>query len=419
MTSMSDTVELKYGKGSVSLDVPEGSVIATLYPNEVEKAADEEAEIERAVSNPIGVPHLEELARGKKTAVIVVPDISRPIPRPKMLAPILKRLAAAGIPDSGITLIYGVGTHRTHTEEERVNLVGREIHSRFRCIDHQYTECVRLGHTSRGTPVEVSKEYMSAELKMSIGEVELHYFAGYTGGAKAVLPGVSSKESVQENHKMMIMPGSASGVAEGNPIREDMEEAARMAGLDFTLCVVQDESGKVVRAYAGDFIKAHRQAAKVVDQAYKVRIPRKADIVLVSSGGYPKDISLYQAQKAIENAKYAVREGGTMVVLAECSEGIGHKVFHEWIDQAEKPQDVIDRLKRQFVFGGHKAVALARLVGVAETYLISAMGQELTEKAFMKHSPSAQEALDLAIAKHGPKPSIIVIPLGNTTLPVL
>jgi len=416
---MSETVELKYGKGSVKLEVPNGSIIATLYPNKVERAPDDVSEIERAVANPIGSPLLEELARGKRTAVIVVPDVTRPLPRAKMLAPLLERLHAAGIPDSAITIIFGLGTHRAHSAEERLNLVGPEIHQRIRCIDHDMEQCVRLGVTSRGTPVEVSKEYLQAELKLSIGEVELHYYAGYTGGAKAVLPGVSSKESVQENHKMMLMPGAASGVSEGNPVREDMEEAAKMAGLDFTLCAVLDESGEAMQAFAGDFIAAHRRAAAVVDKAFKVRIPKKADIVLVSSGGFPKDINLYQAGKAIENAKYAVRDGGTMIVFAECAEGIGHKVFQQWIEEATTPQDVIDRLKRQFVFGGHKAVALGRLAGVAETYLVSAMGREQVEKAFMKHSPSGQETLDMAIAKHGPKPSVIVLPLGNITLPVL
>ena len=415
---MSETVELKYGKNTLDLQVPTGSVIATLYPNEVERAPDGVAEIERAVANPIGTPSLEELARGKKTAVIAVPDVTRPLPRVKLLTPILKRLNAAGIPDSAITIVFGLGTHRAHTAEERLNLVGPDIHGRIRCIDHQVDDCIPVGVTSRGTPVEVFKTYMQADLKLSIGEVELHYFAGYTAGAKAVLPGVSSKESVQKNHAMMVMPGSASGVAEGNPLREDLEEAARMAGLDFTLCAVLDESTRVMQAFAGHFIAAHRKAAAVVDKAFKVRIPKKADIVLVSSGGFPKDINLYQAQKAIENAKHAVREGGTMVVLAECPEGIGHRVFQQWIEEATGPQDVIDRLKRLFVFGGHKAVALARLSNVAETYLVSTLNKDFVEKAFMKHAPDAQEALDAALAKH-PNPSIVVMPLGNVTLPVL
>ncbi len=416
---MPETVELKYGKGSVALQVPDGSVIATLYPNEVEKAPDEQVEIRKALARPVGTPTLAELARGKKSAAISVPDITRPLPRQKILAPIFEALNAGSIPDSGITVIFGLGTHRAHTKEEQVSLVGAEIFNRFRCIDHQLDDCVRIGSTSRGTPVEINREYLNADLKLGIGEVEFHYYAGYTGGAKAVLPGVSSKETVQQNHKMMIMPGAASGVAEGNPVREDIEEAAKMVGLDFTFCAVLDESVKVISAYAGDFIEAHRQAAKVVDRAYKVRIPKKADIVLVSSGGFPKDINLYQAHKAIENAKHAVRDGGTMIVLAECPEGIGHKVFREWIDEATKPQDVIDRLNRQFVFGGHKAVALARLAGVADTLLVSTIGKDLTEKAFMKHSSNAKEALDWALAKHGPNPSIIVMPLGNVTLPVL
>lgn len=415
---MSDTVELRYGKGTVTLEVPTGSVIATLYPNEVERAPDDVAEIERALANPTGTPSLEELARGKKTAVIVVPDMTRPLPREKILTPILRRLNAGGIPDRAITIIFGLGTHRPHSPEERLNLVGQAIHRRIRCIDHDVRDCTHLGVTSRGTPVEVFKEYLQADLKIGIGEVEIHYYAGYTAGAKAVLPGVSSSESIQKNHAMMLMPGAASGVAAGNPVREDMEEAAGMAGLDFVFCAVLDESAKVTRAFAGDFIDAHRQAATVVDKAFKVRIPEKADIVLVSAGGFPKDINLYQAHKAIENARHAVRQGGTMIVLAECPEGVGHKVFQQWVEEAAGPQDVIDRLKRLFVFGGHKAVALARLSAVADTYLVSSMDKGFVEKAFMMHATCPEQAMKAALAKH-PDPKIIVMPLGNITLPVL
>lgn len=416
---MSETVELKYGRGTVKVEVPERSIVATLYPNEVERAPDDIAEIGRALSNPVGTKTLEELARGKRTAVIAVPDVTRPLPRVKLLTPILARLNAAGIPDSSITIIFGLGTHREHTAEERVTLLGAEIHSRILSLDHRSEDCVAIGVTSRGTPVEVNKAYLDAELKISIGEVELHYYAGYTGGAKAVLPGVSSKDSIQKNHAMMLMPGAVSGVAGGNPVREDIEEAAKMAGLDFTVCAVLDESTEVMRAFAGDPTAAHRQAVAVVDAAYKVRIPKKADIVLVSSGGYPKDINLYQAHKGIENARHAVRQGGTMIALAECPEGIGHKVFQQWIEEASGPQDVIDRLKRQFVFGGHKAVALARLSTVADTYLISSLSRGDTERAFMKYSSCAQNTLDAAVAKYGPNPSIIVMPLANVTLPVL
>lgn len=414
-----EEIELKYGRGTVKMNVPQGSVIARLHPNPVERAADERTEILHALANPVGAPVLAEVARGKRTAAIMVSDITRPLPRHRLLPPVLDELNRAGIPDERITVIFGLGTHRPHTLEEQKSMLGPEVTSRVRFMDSRVGDCVRIGHTSRGTPVDVFSEFLHADLKMSCSEVEIHYYAGYTGGAKAVLPGVSSKDAVQENHKMMLMPGSASGVAAGNPVREDMEEAARIAGLDFVVNVVLDDSNGIIRAFAGDFLLAHREAVKVVDAAYKVRIPRKADIVLVSAGGYPKDISLYQAQKAMENARFAVREGGTMIALAECSEGIGHSVFKEWIEQAKKPEDVIDRLHRQFVFGGHKAVAIARLIRTTDVFLVSAMGKALTEQAFLRYAPSAGEALSWALAKHGRDASIIVMPAGNVTLPVI
>lgn len=418
-TNETEDVELKYGKTAVRLKVPKGSVIASLNSNPLERVADERAEVIRALASPVGSPVLREVARGKKTAAVIVSDITRMFPSERVLPVLLDELNRSGIPDERITVIFGLGTHRPHTPEEQISVLGPEVISRVHYMDSRVSDCVRLGYTSRGTPVDVFSKFLAADLKIGCGEVEFHYYAGYTGGGKAVFPGVSSKDWVQANHKMMLMPGAASGVGDGNPVREDMEEAARMAGLDFILNVVLDDSARVIRAFAGDLVLAHREAVKVVDAANKVRIPRKADIALVSAGGFPKDINLYQAHKAMENARFAVREGGTMIVLAECAEGIGHAVFKEWIEQAAKPDDVIERLHRNFVFGGHKAVAIARLIRTTDVFLVSSMGKALTEQAFLRYSPGAQEALDWALAKHGQGASIVVMPAGNVTLPVV
>lgn len=412
------TVGLLYGSKALTIDIPAHSIIANLVPNPVEQVSDELAELHRALANPIGTHTLIEMASGKRNAAIVVSDITRPLPREKMLPIVLDELNRAGIKDENITVIFGLGTHRHHTRDEQIQMVGQEVFERVRCIDSQVDETIRVGETSRGTPVDLFTEFEKAEFKMCCGEIELHYYAGYTGGAKAVLPGVSSKEAIQKNHRMMTWPGSNTGVIDGNPVREDMEEAAKIAGLDFVLNVVLESGGRIIQAFAGDFVKAHREGAKLVDQAYKIEIPEKADIVLVSAGGHPKDISLYQAHKAIENARYAVREGGTIIVVAECSEGIGHNVFSDWIHEAHCPEHVINRLNKEFVFGGHKAVALARVSKLAEVILVSELSKELTEKAFLQYSDSLQSAWEYALRKHGKDATVITMPYGYNTLPV-
>ncbi len=411
--------ELKYGKGVVTVELPEERLLAELMPNEVTVDSVGEAEVRRSLSAPIGSRPLSELAAGKHDVVIVTSDISRPVPSGRILPPILEELKKAGVDDSEITVVFALGSHRGHTEEEKRRLVGDEVYRRVRCIDSDPDDCVRLGITSAGTPVDIFRRVAEADFRLCIGNIEFHYFAGYSGGAKAIMPGVSTRDAIQCNHRMMVREEACAGRLDGNPVREDIEEAGRLLGIDFIVNVVLDAHKEIIRCVSGDSVAAHREGCAFLDTLYKCRIPRRAEIVVVSAGGFPKDMNMYQAQKALDNAKHAVKDGGTVIWLAECTEGMGERHFEEWMTGHARSDDMIGHLHREFVLGGHKAAAIAMVLRRAKVVLVSGYDDDFVRAVHLTPAHSVQEALDEALASYGRDAGIILMPIGGSTLPCI
>ncbi|HWQ20361.1 MAG TPA: nickel-dependent lactate racemase [Methanotrichaceae archaeon] len=395
---------LGYGSGTVDLEI--GPNCEVVLPNELPPAGPDE--IDKALDNPINA----DLAQfeGCKSASILVSDPTRPAPSYKMLPPLVKRLRAIGIDD--LLIVFGLGTHRRMTADEEQRLLGDCISMPH--IQHDRSRCIDLGSTSRGTPVEILEDVALSDLIIGTGNIEYHYYAGYSGGAKAVLPGVSSERSITINHELMRDPLAASGHLD-SPVRVDMEEAAEVAGLDFILNVVQNSKKEVVRAVAGDFIDAHRAGAGVVDAMY-CRAVEPAEIVIVCAGGRPKDINLFQAHKALDNAKEAAVPGGTIILVAECSEGFGHPVFERWVREAESAEDCVERFGKEYEFGGHKAALIAKESLNHELILVSSMPGELAEMSFFKRASSLDQAVVMAREAQGKDARMIVMPYGNLTL---
>ncbi len=276
---------------------------------------------------------------------------------------------------------------------------------------------MRLGVTRRGTPVDITRTVAEADRVVCLGNIEFHYFAGYSGGAKAVMPGVSTRDAIQCNHRLMTSPDACAGRLEGNPLREDIEEAAAMLGVDFILNVVLDEHKQIIKAFAGDVTAAHREGCRYFDTLYRVEIPERADIVIVSQGGAPKDLNLYQTQKALDNAKHAVKKGGVIILVGSCREGLGEKHFEEWMTQSPSPEYMIERIGRDFVLGGHKAAAIAMVLQNADIYLVSELEPDFVRSIFLKPFADVQTALDAAFAAQGPDAKVIFMPYGGSTLP--
>lgn len=410
-------MEVGYGNGMMAVEIPAESLLDVLRPAEPELPASEADEIERALDNPTGSPRLEDLAKPGMRVVVMASDITRPSPTSKLLPPILRRLNSAGVADSDITVMFGLGIHRQHTAQEKKALVGPEVFDRVKCVDSTESgEFVFLGTTSRGTPIEINRLVAECDLLIATGNVEYHYFAGYSGGAKAVIPGACSKRTVEANHSMQLLPGAEIGSYDDNPVRQDIEEAAKMVGLDFIVNVVLDEKKRIVRAVSGDPLAAHAEARGLTDSVYGVKIDCLADVVLASAGGYPKDLNMYQAQKSLENAKHAVREGGVIILAAECSEGFGEPTFEEYMTGRGR-DEILESIRRKFALGGHKAAAVARVLKRADVCLVSALDEGSVRRCGMKPFAGLQEALAEALSRTGPGSKVWVMPYAGSTVP--
>ena len=408
-----------YGHGVQTVDIPERNIMAVLTANEVTHTQTGESAVRDALANPIGAPLLREIAKPGQKIAIVASDISRPVPSFEILPAILDELSATGCKDEDITVVFALGSHRHHTEEERQWLAGPDVYARVRCEDSDPDDCVHLGVTANGTPVDITRTVAEADLRICTGNIEFHYFAGYSGGAKAIMPGVSTPAAIQANHSLMVSPAACAGNLDTNPLRQDLEEAGRICGIDYIVNVVLDEHKHIVYAVAGDTLEAHRAGCRYLDRMYRKPIPAPADIVIVSQGGAPKDANLYQTQKALDNAKHAVRKGGTIILIGACSEGLGSSKFEQWLTSAPTAHSMIERIGRQFELGGHKAAAIAMVLENAQIDLVSEMPEAFVRSIFLNPQPSAQKALDEAFQKYGPEATVIAMPFGGATLPMV
>jgi nickel-dependent lactate racemase len=410
-------LELGIGERTQSVELPDEKVLDVLMSNPMQVERMGEEEVRYALEHPIGSPKLREIVKPGEKIVLVTSDISRPMPTFAVMPALLDELYAAGVKKEDITLVFALGSHRKQTDEEKHHLAGDRAWEEIRCIDGDAEDVVNLGTTSRGTPVDIVREVAQADRRICIGNIEYHYFAGYSGGAKAIMPGCSTWGAIQSNHSMMVKQEAHAGNLKTNPVRLDIEEACSMVGVDFILNVVLNEHKEIVKAVAGDVEQAHRIGCDYLDKMYAKPIRKQADIVIVSQGGAPKDLNLYQTQKALDNAKHAVRDGGIIILVGSCKEGLGNKVFDAWFREAGKPQDIVDRLHAGFKLGGHKAAAVAQVMGRASIYMVSDMDPDFVRSIFMTPFATVQEAYDAAVKALGGEAEVIVMPYGGSTLP--
>jgi nickel-dependent lactate racemase len=411
-------LEFGFGDGIQEVELPEKNLIATLMANELNHERRGEDAVRYALANPIGKGLLRDEVKAGEKIVIITSDISRPLPSYDVIPAVLDELSAAGIPDEDITVVFGLGSHRKQTEEEMRHLVGDAVYDRVKCIDSDVDDCIHMGDTKTGTPVDITRSVAEADKRICLGNIEFHYFAGYSGGAKAIMPGVSTPDAIQANHSMMVSSDACAGKLEGNPVRADIEEAGALVGIDYIVNAVLDEHKHIVYAVAGDVMEAHRVGCAYLDKMYRVEIPERADIVIVSQGGAPKDANLYQTQKALDNSKHAVKKGGTIILIGSCKEGLGSAHFEEWLTNAPTAHSMIERIEKNFQLGGHKAAAIAMVLENASIDLVSDMDPDFVRSIFMNPQPSAQKALDEAFEKYGDDATVIAMPFGGATLPI-
>ncbi len=415
-------VWLPYGKTDVCVRVPARNLLGTIEPKDKPGVPDSKAEVERALKEPISSKRLSEIAKPESKVAIVVDDATRKAPSEKMLLPVLAELNAAGVKDENVTVIFGCGTHRAVKPEEAQELVGEEAFKRVKTISHccTDTDLVYLGTTkTHGNKVQVNRVFAQADVKVLLGDVNYHYYAGYGGGRKSVLPAVCGDETIKQNHALMVSANARTGNLEDNPVHIDMTEAARLAKVDFIVNVVENKKGEIVKAFAGDLEAAFLEAVKLVDEMYRVTVDRRADIIVVSAGGHPADISLYQAYKGLDNALDAVKRGGVIILVAECLEGHGNQVFYDWMTRLLDIKNVEREVKRNFVMGGHKAYYLLKALQNHQIILVSSMPDFYATSIFkLKTARAVNDALNEALKIAGSASRVWAMPQGSYTLPV-
>lgn len=414
-------MELKYGDKKIIFQLEENNLLGILTGNKAKTLKDPLAKIEKLLNSPIQSSSLEQLIKNKKTQniLIIVNDITRPTPYHILLPPLLHKLKQVGIKKDNITFLIATGAHRGNTEEENIKIFGEKLTSSYRFLNHSCDDdrLIDLGNLKSGNRLFVNPEVEKADFIITTGVIVPHYIAGFSGGRKSIHPGICGRKTIEQNHAQMVHPKAVTGNIIENPAHEEMLEAALKVNVDFNFNAITDEDGNIIEVVAGALIDSWQEGVKISKKAYFSPISEKADVVFTSAGGYPKDINIYQAQKALDNAYHAVKPGGTIVLIAECREGIGNSVCMQWIEEAQSIQDIEERLKKRFVLGGHKAYAIAKVAKEMDIILLSSMEKDLTKKLFMIPVENIQQAVNLVKEKHGNNFQSYVIPSGSIVLP--
>jgi len=418
---------MRYGSGELQVEVPDENLAHVLRLRKYVPIENPRESVINALEHPISSPPLRELAKNRESACVVISDVTRPVPNKLILPPILKILEESGIQREDIVILIATGIHRPNVGKELEEMVGAEIMSNYRIVNHFSKESDTheyLGTTKNGTPVHLDKTYLSADLKITTALIEPHLMAGYSGGRKAICPGISSIETMKVMHgpKILEHPKATTGVIDGNPFHEEATEIARMAGMDFIVNVAIDDKRRLVGVFAGDMVEAHLAGAKFVEEHALVAIPEPVDIVVTNSAGYPLDATFYQAIKGYVGAMEIVKEGGSIIMVAELSEGIGGEEFTDLVLKTRSLEQFMEDIfdPPNFVVDQWQLEELAKVARKASVYCYSdGISYQLLGKLFVHPLTSPEEGIKLALQKHGKNAKIVATPEGPYILPVI
>ena len=420
-------VTLDYGRTGLDVELPAERVVGPLEIRDVPPLEDPEGAVAAALEAPIAARPLRELARGRRDACILVCDITRPVPNATILRPLLGVLHAAGIPRERVLILVATGLHRPSTAAEKVEMLGAGIAQAYRVEDHHGTrpeEHTYLGTTPRGVPAWIDTRYLRADLKIATGLIEPHLMAGYSGGRKLICPGIAALETVQRWHgpDFIAHPRADCGILEGNPIHEENTRIARMAGCDFIVNVTIDRRRRVTSVVAGDLEAAWLEGVRFVEAVARAPVPAPVDVVVTSAAGYPLDTTFYQAIKGLTGALPIVKPGGTIILAAALSEGIGGAEFQSLFREHPTLEAFVERIlgRDYFVLDQWQLQELAKVRRQARVKVVSdGLPAEVLAGCFVEPAPSVESALAATLAEYGPAAQVAVIPKGPYVLPVL
>ncbi|WP_248926244.1 nickel-dependent lactate racemase [Paenibacillus hamazuiensis] len=412
---------LQYGKTSLSVTVPDSSVV--IEPRFLAGLSDEKAAVQQALLSPIGLPPLKDLVKSTDKVAIVISDITRPTPNDKLVPWLLEELAH--VPDEQFVVINGTGTHRDQTREEFVQMLGEKVVSRVRVVNHHChnkDELVHLGRSSFGCDVYLNKEYVEADFRIVTGFIEPHFFAGFSGGPKGIMPGIAGIETILTFHnaRMIGDPLATWGNMENNPLQRMAREVNGMCKPDFMLNVTLNKDKAITQVFAGELFEAHEKGCAFAKEHAMVPVSERFDVVITSNSGYPLDQNLYQAVKGMSAAHKIVKQGGTIICAAECSDGIpNHGNYTEILQMRATPKDILEMIgDPSFQKFDQWQVQKQAVVQVwADVYVYSSLPDEDVKQAMLKPTHDIAATLEQLKARYGENMSVAVLPLGPLTIP--
>ncbi|MDF2959836.1 MAG: larA [Paenibacillus sp.] len=412
---------LLYGKHGLSVEVPDHAVL--VEPHDIPGAADEEQAVLEALRQPIGTPPLRDMVKATDRVVIVISDITRPTPNHKLVPWILKELPH--VPLDQITILNGTGTHRDQTREEFVQMLGESVVNRVRVINHhcqEPDELIKVGRSSFGCDAYLNKTYVEADFRIVTGFIEPHFFAGFSGGCKGIMPGIAGLETIMTFHnaRMIGNPLSTWGNLVNNPLQEMAREINLMCKPEFMLNVTLNGQKDITGVFAGELFAAHAEGCAYTKQHAMVRCEQRFDVVITSNSGYPLDQNLYQAVKGMSAAHKIVKQGGAILCAAECSDGIpNHGNYAKILQMADTPQQLLDMIENpEFHMFDQWQVQKQAVIQVwADVYVQSSLSDEEVRKAMLKPMHSIADTLAELKKTYGENMSVAVLPQGPLTIP--
>jgi lactate racemase len=409
-------INVPYSKGCLTATTTRD--VVHIMPKQVAPVADPVAAVEYALDNPLG-----GLLRRVESVAIAINDKTRPVPHNDLLPPLMARLLGLGIVPERITLIIATGAHPVMPIDEYGLILPDDIVSSYRVLCHDCQDddnLVYLGDTSRKTPVYVNRHFMESDLRIVIGNIEPHQFMGFSGGVKSAAIGLAGKSTITHNHAMMNADEARLGHYEHNPARQDVEEIGRMIRVDFALNALLNDKKQIVDVLAGDPVDVMRAGIPRVRHMFQVEVEQPFDLIIVSPGGYPKDINIYQSQKALAHAALIMKDGGTIILCAACPDGTGSEDYEKWVISTKSHEDVLRRFKQEgFHVGPHKAFQIARDAVRVQVRLISDLNPDFARRLLLYSVPDLQTALNDAVNELPEDARIGVMPAANVTIPIV
>lgn len=425
-------IKLLYGDGSIDLDLQGSQIKKFIEAKPLLGVDSEEKLISDALAKPVDSAPLSQLVDKGEKACIIIGDMTRVWVRHNLLLPpLLDELNRGGISDRNIFIVSATGDHREQTIDEHKTLVGDETYSRVKIYDHRARDedsLVYLGDTLYGTPVYINKMVARADRVILTGGIVYHFLAGWGGGKKAIIPGVAGYKTIMKNHSLAfhseegrgLNPAVCAGKIDGNPCCDDMIQGASLVAPDFLInTIINEETHKIAYVVAGNFLTAHRAGCDLVADHYGIKIDEQAEVVITSCGGYPKDINFYQAYKTIYNAHFALRKGGTMLLVSKCHEGIGSDDFFAPFLNYDDNQQREAALRHEYTIGSQMGYHAGVIASENDILVISGLESSIIEKMGMIPVAGTDEALDFIKKKHGAMPQVYIMPHGGSTMPFI